>query len=809
MNMLNNVGLCLSFNRAVWKDKLPCESDAPERRIIHARCAQFTSPVVLWRIGIQENGGYFKCGSVNERDWVADFRLLVRNGAGVWREVLYEMNQSRPPADAGAIWFEAIPAVEVTELILEVRRSGVDGWWPSWNLAADAFVVEGEPVSGQVSDADSMIERSLALTSCDLSALPPGVEARRCATEVRYRTRFLEMGFRLQRSGFSYLALDEDGNGNTRQSLLKNPEVGLLFSPQRQYLAQGLSFHPVGAAELSGFQAHHVEGEVTVKGNTIVYDLTMEQWGQSWRLTWEVHEDRLRFMAERSGLFELRVWKSSVWTIALDSRVIPTTVLGALNRQGETGLVTLPLLLHAPKHGTIQVHAHDDGPTGEIYWRSDAIRPIYTNLCELKVGEIPQPEGDYLLPAGRYRSSMEWRIGTPRLANAADGTPPEVERAINRCLTTALTYRADTSTFSNNGTSIHAPICMDLWSSLCVRLDPILPNLTALDLLRDTLERWLTLAPGYASGRSSKHDGYYEDEYLMTGVSSLLGLADFLMHSEDTEWMDRYRGTIELQLQLMEARDLDGDGLIESDKRQGVSGEHQWSTNWWDVISFGWKDAFVNALLYGALLKLAESPSSARLFSSQRLNRIRAWAAKLKTSYRTCFYNPQTGWFAGWRCREDRLHDYAFLFVNGAAVTAGLLDDDLSSARTMIAGLYEEMQRVGWTNYRYGVPGNLWKIPNEDMPVLMHNLPFGIYQNGGTTLSQARHFIAALYRVGMQAEADDMLTDMCASLADGSAFGGCGSGVDWRMSDGMHCGYEGLLCDQLGVLIPAIERYGS
>ena len=49
---------------------------------------------------------------------------------------------------------------------------------------------------------------------------------------------------------------------------------------------------------------------------------------------------------------------------------------------------------------------------------------------------------------------------------------------------------------------------------------------------------------------------------------------------------------------------------------------------------------------------------------------------------------------------------------------------------------------------------------------------------------------------------------MCASLGDGSAFGGCASGLDLHTWDGTPCGYEGLLCDQLGVIAVALERYG-
>jgi hypothetical protein len=50
---------------------------------------------------------------------------------------------------------------------------------------------------------------------------------------------------------------------------------------------------------------------------------------------------------------------------------------------------------------------------------------------------------------------------------------------------------------------------------------------------------------------------------------------------------------------------------------------------------------------------------------------------------------------------------------------------------------------------------------------------------------------------------------MMAALADGTAFGGCASGVDWRLRDGTSCGYEGILSDQFGVLSPALARWGD
>jgi hypothetical protein len=59
----------------------------------------------------------------------------------------------------------------------------------------------------------------------------------------------------------------------------------------------------------------------------------------------------------------------------------------------------------------------------------------------------------------------------------------------------------------------------------------------------------------------------------------------------------------------------------------------------------------------------------------------------------------------------------------------------------------------------------------------------------------------------MTQEADVLLQALCETLAEGTAFGGCNTGVDWRFWDGAPCGYEGVLTDQFGILAVAVDRY--
>jgi hypothetical protein len=388
---------------------------------------------------------------------------------------------------------------------------------------------------------------------------------------------------------------------------------------------------------------------------------------------------------------------------------------------------------------------------------------------------------------------------------ANPSVPADVERAIRRHRLSALTYRPDTATFSNNSNGVHYYGCLETWSAIATRSGEILPGLSGLDPLRDTLEHWLDGAPAYGSGRTSLHDHRYEDEYLQIGAAALWGLADYLMAARDGAWAQRYRPHIEREVGRLRARDLDGDGLIESPYRRGISGEHQWSTCWYDVLSFGWKCAFSNAYLYAALRRLAEALPGVGL--APLTGGLAAWADRLRDSYTPTFLNPASGWLAGWRCQADQLHDFAFLAINGLAVTAGLIETTLAEA--MVRRLWDEMARVGFHDFRLGLPTSLWPIPDSEVAHYQVGRPFGEYQNGGATHSQAVHFVNALYRVGMTAEADRVLAGLCSSFADDTAFGGVdGAGIDWRRWDGTPGGYEGLLTDQFGFLATAMDRYG-
>ncbi len=811
INLLEIPGRISNASRAVWTTRISGEISAPEQRIIHTRCLQSEQSFQIDRIGIQLGVGFLKCGSKADSDWIRSFRVLALSEGTQWQEVLRVEDVPRPALEDKIRYYE-LDHQSYTAVLVEIRRAGIDDWWPSWNLMMDGFIIEGI-----VKDALEKIFPSkyhqLALKECSLEQLPDGVQASVNDIEVRYRNDFMDIGFKLAHTGFSYFALLTHAEAPTSQNLLQFPTLDHWsiqhLSPngnvwrRNMDLTQGLHLHSYGNHEQVGHYQQDYEGTVHIVGNQVTYHITVPTLKQQYRLTWTIEKDRIVLDAERHSDQSMRLWSSGIWSMSLTSKFAPTTVIGDLTKTGQSGALSFPVLFHAPTYGTLRVNLEE----GDGGWRFDSIRPDYCNVHEIKCGEIPQPEGDYFLPAGKHRLKLSMTAEKTQLHPIQQGTSEVIKQAVNTSLITGLTFRPDLATLSNNGNSIHSPLCMDNWSALNRLIHTLKPEWHASDLLRLSLERWLLDGSGYASGGSFFHDGRMEDEYIHTGVSSVLGLAEYIHDLADPSWVDAHRSQICIKINQLYARDVDGDGLIESSMnlRNGVSGDYEMSTNWYDIISFGWKDAFANALLYKALRLLEELEP--RFQDPSLTIDFNAWANVLKSSYIQQFYNENTGWFGGWRCKKGELHDYAFLAVNGAASVCGILDDQPELDRSIIERLVREMDKTGFRAYQYGLPGNLWNIPGADTAAMSHHRPFGCYQNGGVTLSQARFFVQAMYRVGLTVEADRLLESFCTGINNGVAFAGCGSGIDWRMWDGTPCGYEGLLTDQLGIMVPILERY--
>src|SRR5207244_2972002 len=97
---------------------------------------------------------------------------------------------------------------------------GVDAGWTGWNLVSGAFSLEAT-IKQEWFQETRFPDHRLEVLEIKLRGCPVGITAQERAGEIRYRTRFFQIGFRLGRTGFSYLGLDDEGLGRTHRDLLQ------------------------------------------------------------------------------------------------------------------------------------------------------------------------------------------------------------------------------------------------------------------------------------------------------------------------------------------------------------------------------------------------------------------------------------------------------------------------------------------------------------------------------------------------------------------------------------------------------------
>jgi len=488
------------------------------------------------------------------------------------------------------------------------------------------------------------------------------------------------------------------------------------------------------------------------------------------------------------------------------------TLLGLMNKDGS---IRLPALLHVPDHGTFRItsNAGRDLSLGydaqRFFIWSDNL--VYKESDQAYV-KVTLPAATASLPQLDYTFDVvEIHPSVPGIEN-----DPRFD-AFRRDWLNVFQLSPRKQMLANHAASDACAFTVFLYSSIAERTPPLAPGLTAMDLVRQTLDQYLTGGHGY--GMATHHDPENPADSVDTYPSLLIAASDYVRATGDDAWLKKNYPELKVWAARMLAMDPTGEGLL-SDVSNGNAGIWDYrqypkhTSNWWDNVGFGHYDAYGNALAYHALVEMAEAarranmPEDAQLYSSR--------AEKLRSVYFDTFYDPATGVLAGWKSEDGKLHDYYFTFVNGAAITYGLIPPD--KANLIMDRMLAEMKEVGYTRFDYGLPGNLIPIRQEDY--MVHNPRWGgpqkkdgsdtfqIYCNGGASGCFVYFTLQALYRLGRRAEADAILFPLLRGYDEGGlqGHGPNGMTVDWKAWDGTAHGYEGLLVDDYQALLAVLSR---
>ncbi|WP_262250034.1 alpha-L-rhamnosidase-related protein [Parapedobacter soli] len=482
------------------------------------------------------------------------------------------------------------------------------------------------------------------------------------------------------------------------------------------------------------------------------------------------------------------------FTITFAQKINHCTVLGVME---EKNVMKFPCVLHFPGMGSFRVYCDDpsvtlsydaDRNTGNPFVKLSfpAADERHKKLTYFFESVAIYPELDYISDDKRFdgfrRNFINIFQMNPRIYSLA-----------------------------NNSASDACTFTLYLYAEMAQYTPELAKGLSAMDLVRNTLDRYFGGMKGYGEVGYINPAGGWQSEYdsCDTAPSVIMAACNYVLHTKDLDWGRANYKHIRGWAAKMIATDRNKDGIIE----YGLSGNSgSWDgvkrpANWWDTIGFGHDDAYSNALAYRSCLLLAKLAQLLEKTADDQY--FRAFAANLKANYFNNFYNAETGVLAGWRSEDGRLHDYYFVFVNSVAISYGLIEEKKAAA--IMRRILDKMKTVGFTDFRLGLPGNLLPIPKEDYTDIEERYGYGafqVYENGGATGCYAYFTVHALYKLGMNREAEMILMPMLESYKNGDFQGHCpGSDKtkDWKSWNGECWGYEGFLVDNFLTLLAVFD----
>ena len=555
------------------------------------------------------------------------------------------------------------------------------------------------------------------------------------------------------------------------------------------------------SSPLIGAEASGVPYRATEKGGWVRYALAAEPSHPLWEMRCDADTLKLRSLF-RAGA------SSHDLVLKFDPDITHATLLGHVTAGGE---IALPAVLHMPGMGSLRVFGTGN-PAAVL--RYDARR----NPAKFVTVGFPAATAEH--------PQIEYKLQVASIFPAIPGVDLADRRfdGFRRDFIDIFQQQAELHVLANNAASDACAFTLYMYADMARHTPELVDGLTALDIVRDSLDRYLSgfLAygmPGYKAFDDPTDNSTSAGPWVFTDTypSLLIAAYDYSDGKGDIGWLRRNYKGLRVWTETMIKPNADGSPLLEY-PASGNSGS--WPTvsarpaNWWDTIGFGHQDAYSNALGYRALRGMAVLAD--RVGEKSDADRYRQRAEAIRAAFASTFLNPQTGVLAGWRSRDGQLHDYYFPFVNGIAVRYGLVDGD--RARLVMDRIMDKMNAVGYRDFSLGLPGNLMPIRRADYVDL--NPRFGgptredgsdgfeIYENGGATACFAYFTIAALYHLGEKDRGDRILMPMLDAFARQGFSGRAPDGFtyDWKDWKGGAHGYEGFLVDNYYALLAVLDR---
>ncbi len=500
-----------------------------------------------------------------------------------------------------------------------------------------------------------------------------------------------------------------------------------------------------------------------------------------------------------------RIVLRSIWTpnikmipfkFIFSQKSVYCTLLGVM---AERYQMKFPFLLHFPNMGSFRVYC--SLPDFNSNYDSDR--------------KVDKPFVKFFLnPANKNNPEVEYTFESAAVYPLKDkiGNNPIFD-GVKRNYLNVFQINPYFSALANNSASDIVAFTVHTYAEMARKTPELIDGIDAMDLVRNTLDRYLAGMKGYGQVGYKENAWRSEFNSLDTYPSLIMSCCYYILDKKDKSWGGKNYSKIRDWGIEMLSTDSNNDGILQygysgnSDSWDGIKRP----ANWWDTIGFGHDDAYSNALAYRSLILLSDV--SGFLGKDDDKNYFTGRAIKLKQNYYNNFFNPRTGVLAGWRSADGHLHDYYFLFVNSVAICYDLVE--YSDARKIMVNLLKKMREVGFTDFKLGLPGNLIPIADEDYTEKNSRWGyqnFQVYENGGATGCYAYYTIKALYKLGLKDEAKSIFLPMLESYEKGDFNGICPANnmsKDWKTWKGNCSGYEGFLIENFLTLLNVWDYFDN
>jgi Bacterial alpha-L-rhamnosidase 6 hairpin glycosidase domain len=420
--------------------------------------------------------------------------------------------------------------------------------------------------------------------------------------------------------------------------------------------------------------------------------------------------------------------------------------------------VSAPTYLAAPDFGTAYVTA--TGDPGAFYRKPSALFPASTYWVDVTPHEPSGEDGLNRIGPKPWRIDLHFGIQRTEPLPALVDKDSRLKRLPDYSLN-MVQWRPDTGVLSNSVMSIDCGLAILFYAQEAVFAPHLEDGISPMELVRASVERYFEGAPGYQMPNRSvlSPDWWSSREtaaYLVISawyVVRTIGGAGQLR-----PWL----APLESLANHLESQ-FGPDGLIYHEGRGSM---------WFDTYKIEGADAYSNAADYRAFRCMADMETLAG--RTAQAERYRHDADRIQAAYFKSFYNDKTGVLAGWRTRDGALHDYMFPWVNGFAITQGLVPD--AAAKEILQRLLAKLQSIDFHSYQLGLPTNL--IPMSPADYIPHTSgapkqadgmdTWQIYMNGGATPALEYYVIQALYQTGQYEAAERLLWPLMQSYENGT-----------------------------------------